>query len=439
MTPNATLRGDGWFAFSRGDQWILKFKVGKRWPQHRIPRHVQNESHVRRYVRAFLTAEAAERVTQGVRADAAAGPDPIIHKGMSFRDLAELWTNGTLATTFPDSVRQKRSSCSDRARLNKYILPYVGNRTVSDFEGDRGLELAEGVRRKLPADLSKDSRRHVSQILNKLLNIAVYPVRILRANPLPRGWLPRGSLEKAKSYLYPSEDAQLMTHAGVSLLNRLFYGVLAREGLRASEARELRVNDVDLENGVVHLDQNKTDDPRSWPLSPGVLEALRRYLQRHRSGVKPDDLVFVDPAGRRPPGDGLARAFRRDLVAAGVKRPQLFTDTPERKRIRGHDLRATFVTVHLANGKTETWIADRTGHKSSQMIAKYRRLARTHAELNLGELTPLVDAIPELAGEAAGRPSKRKERRHLRLVEPFASDSNDGTGNGPSGNDGKSR
>ncbi|HEY2409172.1 MAG TPA: hypothetical protein VGI10_24375 [Polyangiaceae bacterium] len=80
--------------------------------------------------------------------------------------------------------------------------------------------------------------------------------------------------------------------------------------------------------------------------------------------------------GRRPPGDNLARALRRDLGAAGVTRSQLFTNTAERKHIRGHDLRATFVTIHLANGKSEAWISDRTGHKSSQMIARYRRLAR---------------------------------------------------------------
>ena len=31
------------------------------------------------------------------------------------------------------------------------------------------------------------------------------------------------------------------------------------------------------------------------------------------------------------------------------------------------------------------------------MINAYRRTARTYAELNLGELVPMVEAIPELA------------------------------------------
>ena len=60
----------------------------------------------------------------------------------------------------------------------------------------------------------------------------------------------------------------------------------------------------------------------------------------------------------------------------------------------------------LANGRTETWVADRTGHKSSQMINAYRRAARTAAELRLGELVPLVEAIPELAEAAEAAPPR---------------------------------
>jgi hypothetical protein len=70
--------------------------------------------------------------------------------------------------------------------------------------------------------------------------------------------------------------------------------------------------------------------------------------------------------------------------------------------IRVHDLRATFITINLANGKTETWIADRTGHRSSDEINGYRRQARTAAELGLGELAPLDVAIPELNAPPPG-------------------------------------
>jgi hypothetical protein len=94
--------------------------------------------------------------------------------------------------------------------------------------------------------------------------------------------------------------------------------------------------------------------------------------------------------------------FRDDLKRAGVVRTQLFERNEARRPIRVHDLRATFVTLSLASGKSETWVADRTGHRSSEMINRYRSSARTHEELALGNVKPLVEAIPELRSEAHG-------------------------------------
>ena len=51
--------------------------------------------------------------------------------------------------------------------------------------------------------------------------------------------------------------------------------------------------------------------------------------------------------------------------------------------------------------KTETWVMDRTGHRSSHMVNRYRRVARTVAEAELGDLAPLNEAIPEIAAAFA--------------------------------------
>lgn len=61
-----------------------------------------------------------------------------------------------------------------------------------------------------------------------------------------------------------------------------------------------------------------------------------------------------------------------------------------------------FVTVNLALGRTEAWITDRTGHRSSQMIYAYKQKARSHVELDLGPLAPLHEAIPELRSAGSG-------------------------------------
>ena len=51
-----------------------------------------------------------------------------------------------------------------------------------------------------------------------------------------------------------------MACAAVALSDRLFYGFLTREGMRAGEAIRLQWRDLDLERGTVSLDVNKTDD-----------------------------------------------------------------------------------------------------------------------------------------------------------------------------------
>jgi integrase len=91
-----------------------------------------------------------------------------------------------------------------------------------------------------------------------------------------------------------------------------------------------------------------------------------------------------------------------------VKRSKLFERGEHRIRLRAHDLRATFVTLALAAGKTEDWVVTRTGHSSFQMVALYPRQAKTAAELKLGWLKPLHEIIPDLAalaGEGHGRPA----------------------------------
>ncbi|WP_434048935.1 MULTISPECIES: tyrosine-type recombinase/integrase [Sorangium] len=248
----------------------------------------------------------------------------------------------------------------------------------------------------LPRHLGTGSRRNIAGFIHRTLALAAYPARLIGSNPLPRGWAPKADADKAKGYLYPDEDQRLMGSASVPLCFRVYYGFLIREGMRAEEAGQLEWSDVDLERGAVVLDENKTDDPRAWALSPDVVRALRKWRE-----VCPDKVrVFVGKWGCNSlPGQNGAARFREHLRRAGITRPELFETTDSRLNIRLHDTRATFITIKLANGRTETWISDRTGHRSSGQIHHYKRAARKVAELGLSDFAPLDEAIPELRGE----------------------------------------
>ena len=246
-------------------------------------------------------------------------------KPVTFRQLCERWTSGDLARTYPDHVRVKRTARFDVMRLEAHVYPNVPDVPIHGFT----LDHAEAVMRAIPSERSAATRRHVAQLMHRILGIAVFPLRLITANPLPKGFLPKVGPSKAKGHLYPDDDARLLACPDVPLDWRAFYGFLDREGPRYSEAAGLAWRDFDLDRGAVKLDENKTDDPRAWALSPGVAPALRalRALRAARGlPVGPDDRVFlfVDDTGAEAPPNRGADIFRKHLKAAGVDRPEAF-------------------------------------------------------------------------------------------------------------------
>jgi integrase len=173
--------------------------------------------------------------------------------------------------------------------------------------------------------------------------------------------------------------------------------------MRLSELLGLTWSDIDLDTGTVNLDTNKTDDPRLWALNSSVVVALSRWKKlMSREALKTRRLIVHPKSGRLFNPDGAARRLRKYARLAGLDRSQLYEHSDERIALRVHDMRATFVTISLAQGQSETWVSDRTGHRSSQMLQNYRRVARTYQELNLGPLAPLYECIPELAEMTSG-------------------------------------
>lgn len=322
--------------------------------------------------------------------------------------LADDWFDGKLAERHPDHVKKKRSAKDDRQRFDTFLRAALGELPVDAIT----LDHCDRAMQRIPGDLRPGTRRQIGQVLARLLAMAVYPCRLRESSPIPKGWLPRAPNDTIKECLYPDEDAALLACPKVDLSRRVLYGFLCREGMRASEALALRWADLDLERGIVALDRNKTDEPRDWALSPGVAAALAAWVP------DPDDrdgLVFpgVDATS-------LADQLRRDLQTASVTRAALFDQSGRRLMLRAHDLRATFITVSLAAGRSEAWISDRTGHASSQMINRYRRRARKFAEREMLTLRPLDEALglANAANVSANASPPAPERRPSSSSKP---------------------
>ncbi len=310
---------------------------------------------------------------------------------VTVESFAKAWTSGELHTRWPDHVQRKDVAgvAADARVFRRYINPEIGPIALERLT----LEDVDRVLANLPAHLAPASRRQVAQSLHRVLCLAVYPAKHLRESPIPKGWLPKVKRSKPFTFVWPEELAALEACTEVPLVRRVFFGVLAREGLRRDELAELRWEDLDLARGMLRLDVNKTQDARAWALSPDVVRTLTIWKERQGEAARaPGALVFT--LGGEPLYVlKFAEHLRADLATAGVKRAELYERSGVRRPVRVHDLRSSFVTVSLANGRSETWVADRTGHRSSEMINRYRRAARTWAEAGLGAFAPLDTAI----------------------------------------------
>lgn len=316
---------------------------------------------------------------------------------ITFGEWARRFTSGELSEAYPDHVRRKDWS-DDRSRLKKYVLPRVGDVPISAFT----LAHAQRVMAKLPK-MSVANRRHVAQIMGRLLRLAVMPGQLIPTTPLPSGWLPKVQTRHHYSCMYPREEAMLLAHTDTNEAFRLFCGVLNREGMRLSELLDSEWWQWNLDEGTFTTTRTKTHDPRMWAVRPDVADAMRIWKHAH-AGARPFAAVIA--LGDRTK---LAVRLRTALKAAGVQRGELFDNTEHTRKLRAHDMRATFVTISLAEGRSETWIRDRTAHRSTAMIDRYRRHARQLAELRVGPLVDLVDvlgwtrpAAPGGAGEGGG-------------------------------------
>ncbi len=315
--------------------------------------------------------------------------------GPTFERVAGMWTGGEFFKLFPGQVRKTGDDALDlaRRRLLKPAFDVVRHLPIVDVTRAD----CDAVMRQIPLPPGKDEHnastlRQYALLMTRVLNLAELAGYIDRS-PIPRGWLPAPAARKRFPILYPAEDRTLLGCAAVPLTWRVFYGFLHREGMRRSEAAELRWADLDLEHGTVSLDENKTDHPRMWKLGPGVAAALQRW--RDQREAEPGDFVFIDDNGGPLRLDHMADRVRAHLASAELTRADLTSDGPNKGPFGTHCFRRSFVTRALALGQNEDWVRLRTGHTSDELL-RYRQAARALVELEMADVDPLDQAVPEL-------------------------------------------
>jgi integrase len=222
--------------------------------------------------------------------------------------------------------------------------------------------------------LAASSYHRLRRVLRTALNYAVDRGYISRNPAAGRNavQLPEIPFEPFDVWSRPEADRFVKAIEGDP--HEAFFRVALMHGLRSGEVFGLQWADIDLKKGTMFVHQQmqdrefvplKTNSHRKLMLEPPVLRLLRG-LRLGQPGDTADrrwrDLVFRNSEGGPLNRSNVTqRVFAEAIRKAGVP------------RIRLHDLRHTFGTLHAANGTDLIELRYLMGHSNITTTMKYIR------------------------------------------------------------------
>ncbi|AKA70850.1 tyrosine-type recombinase/integrase [Clostridium scatologenes] len=192
------------------------------------------------------------------------------------------------------------------------------------------------------------------------LNIAmsIEPIKIQRKE---RTFL---SMEEARTLIDSIEHPIVKTVA-----QTLFY-----TGLRISECLNLKVEDVDIKNKIIHVLNGKGSKNRNIPINIHLLSILQSYVETYDCSTKNNYFFATEKSG--------------SLSAAYVNR--ILNDTAKNlgweKHISAHILRHSFASNLIKNGVNLVYVQKLLGHSNLKVTSIY-----THA--NFDDLNKCINVL----------------------------------------------
>lgn len=138
--------------------------------------------------------------------------------------------------------------------------------------------------------------------------------------------------------------------------DRLLLTILFYSGLRAGEVLHLRAQDIELEEGVIHVRSGKGDKARVVPYAPSVPDLLAGYLRRRPPGAE-TGILFVSNNG----AGGIRGAMEYDGFKELLRRRCRLAGLP---RLRLHGFRHGFAMWALNSGVPMSALSAMMGHTS---------------------------------------------------------------------------
>jgi len=145
-----------------------------------------------------------------------------------------------------------------------------------------------------------------------------------------------------------------------SLKRKVAFGILKDTGIRPIELHDLTLENVDLEQGLIHIQSAKRGNPRSLKLKSETLANLKLLLGKTKPQLK--QRLFAEP-------ERLAKNWREERLRAYGE-----TGNLELLKIRLYDLRHFYATRLYHSTRDILRVKNDLGHRSIQNTLRYTHI-----------------------------------------------------------------
>lgn len=264
-----------------------------------------------------------------------------------------------------------------RWKLNKFIN-FLEKNNIEHID-----EVTPEIIRSYQSELyqqvnSKGAHNSVSYQNNLLISVKQFTMFLAERNFIMSD--PAASIQYAKepkrlpkSVLTPSEARKIIkapdTKTAIGYRDRVILEVLYSTGIRKSELNNLKLDDVDYEEGYLRIVAGKGGKDRMVPLG----KIASRYMENYIISVRPmlvrgtkNRYLFLSLNGTK-----LSKNVAWDLIKKYAKKAEI------KKNVYPHTFRHTCATVMLKNKADIVAIRDFLGHESLKTTQVYTHLSIT--------------------------------------------------------------
>lgn len=331
----------------RGSTWYYIVDIGRD----------ENGKRRQKTKGGFRTKKEAQEALAVLLADLKRG-EYIEDTKITFYELVSDWLQHT-----KPNIKQTTYAKYSRI-LAAHIKGSIGNLKIANL---KPLHIARFYAQKSET-LAPNTVRTIHNVISGSLTWAV-KMGLIKKNPAENAELPKAKRRSFKVWS-PVEIRQFLEAAKNRRHFPIYYLALMT-GMRQGEILGLKWEDVDLENGVIHISRNwtmtdtvkqlaeggKTEGARrSIDISQSVIDVLKEHKNKQAKELQAlgidTDFVFTNAKGELLHPTSIREFFQDAQKAAGVP------------VIRFHDLRHTHASILLQKGVHPKIVSERLGHSS---------------------------------------------------------------------------